>query len=175
MGCETSWNNTECKEEEYKTIDSEELEALYSQHRPIIWSALNRYGRSLSFEEKEQCGYIGLWKAIRKQDDRLSKPSTHIYNMVKYECLMGKRQEARQTEGHICSGIMEEEAVYSEPSLTEQLSDELLDMRFRRNLTYQEIGDILGTSLDVARKLVLFVGRERAHTICGGFKTENVW
>lgn len=158
MACEISWNTT-------NELTSDELEALYSQHRPIIWSALNRYGGSLSFEEKEQCGYIGLWKAMRKQDDCLSKPSTHIYNMVKYECLMGKRQEARQTEGHICSGIMEEEAVCSDPPITEELADELLDMRFRRNMTYQEMGDVLGISLDVARKLVLFVGKERALSI----------
>ena len=130
----------------------------YDKYFKIIYSASTRYGTNLTSSEREQCGRIGLWKALEEFDNTKSQLSSFIYNKVKYECLQERRNLAHQTRDLMCSGLMEENEdhkTYIVATNNENLDDPFLDMRLRRGFTFKEMGKALGVSLDVARNRYL--------------------
>lgn len=151
------------------------MEAMRNQdNKSIIRKVTNRYISSISKDELNRCGWHGLWKALSyHQDGRGQKFTTSLYRFVDWECKrLLKRSnfsknislEGAKIDIPYSEGREDIEHLRECLKLLPKNESELVDMKYFREMTLEEIGAVYGYTKENARQKLARV-MEKLHKI----------
>ena len=142
----------------------EPFETIYNQYRPMMYSLLRKLYIEKDQEDFLQIASLALWEAYRTFDEQKGKFSMYAFMKMKYAMLKElyryRDRETKENQQEIMDMTqLSYETSFESTVLTKQLllhlselDRDILLQYYIYGLTYEEIGNKTGNSVEAIRK-----------------------